>query len=102
MHDGTPQVRSAFSPPLPLQQRFTEAGLDWIVPDWPAPPNVHALSTTRRGHDGRRFDLGEANGEFEYARAELRHWVPSEPSWLKQVHGTDVHRLGGVRTFEDR
>ena len=101
MHDGTPQVRSASSRPLPLQQRFTEAGLDWIVPDWPAPPNVHALSTTRRGRDGRGFDPSESNGEFENARAELRDWVPSEPSWLKQVHGTDVHRVGRVRTFED-
>ncbi len=22
---------------------------DWIVPDWPAPPSVRALSTTRQG-----------------------------------------------------
>ena len=33
------------------------AGLDWIVPDWPAPANVHALSTTRNFAHGREIDF---------------------------------------------
>ncbi len=40
-----------------------------IVPDWPAPPGVRALVTTR----------GEADPAF-----------PAPPAWLKQVHGTRV------------
>jgi YfiH family protein len=40
-----------------------------IVPDWPAPPRVRALLTTR----------GEAEPK-----------LPAPPAWLKQVHGTRV------------
>jgi hypothetical protein len=40
-----------------------------IVPDWPAPPRVRALVTTR--------------GEAEPA-------LPAPPAWLRQVHGTRV------------
>jgi purine-nucleoside/S-methyl-5'-thioadenosine phosphorylase / adenosine deaminase len=50
-----------------------------IRPDWPAPRRVRALMTTR------------AMGDMAAAgRASLRGRVPSEPSWLKQVHGTKV------------
>ena len=34
---------------MSLAARLAAAGLDWIVPDWPAPAGVGALSTTRRG-----------------------------------------------------
>ena len=40
-----------------LPQRLQEAGLDWIVPDWPAPPQVQAFSTTRNGKAAAPFDL---------------------------------------------
>ncbi len=70
--------------------------LDAIVPDWPAPPNVRALSTTRRG--GRSggpydsFNLGDHVGDDAAAvaanRALLGERMPAAPCWLKQVHGT--------------
>ena len=44
-----------------------------IRPDWPAPPNVRALMTTRNT-----------------VEAELRVLLPGEPAWLRQVHGTRV------------
>ena len=47
-----------------------------IHPDWTAPPNVRAVMTTRNTHEG-----------------ELRALVPSEPAWLRQVHGTRVVNL---------
>ncbi|HTQ76925.1 MAG TPA: peptidoglycan editing factor PgeF [Burkholderiales bacterium] len=51
-----------------------------IVPDWPAPARVRALVTTRA-----LGDAGSAPG-----RARLRPQLPSEPPWLRQVHGTRV------------
>jgi YfiH family protein len=55
-----------------------------IRPDWSAPANVQALVTTKRfgdmAHEGRE---------------RLRAMLPSEPAWLKQVHGTTVVELDG-------
>ncbi len=51
-----------------------------IRPDWPAPPRVRALVTTR--------DFGDLADEA--ARRKLRALVPAEPAWLKQVHGKGV------------
>jgi YfiH family protein len=71
---------------------------DWIVPDWPAPPNVRALVTTRAGGESRgaytSFNLGTHVGDdpaaVERNRARLRASLPAEPVWLQQVHGTAV------------
>lgn len=67
-----------------------------IVPDWPAPPNVHALVTTRCGGISvapyASFNLADHVGDAAAAVAEnrrrLRTLLPSEPVWLQQVHGT--------------
>lgn len=50
------------------------------IPDWPAPPRVHAAVVTLRGAGPAtdRPRLGEALS------------LPSEPCWLRQVHGTHV------------
>jgi len=71
---------------------------DWIVPDWPAPPGVRALITTRPGGVSRGayagLNLGLRSGDDIEAvtrnRASLRQWLPAEPLWLRQVHGTNV------------
>lgn len=68
---------------------------EFILPDWPAPPNVKALSSTRRGGFSRTpFDslnLGTHVGDDPQAvarnRASLRQHLPAEPLWLNQVHG---------------
>lgn len=67
-----------------------------ILPDWPAPPGVRALTTTRRGGVSRApwdsFNLGDHVGDEPQAvaanRALLRRKLPAEPLWLTQVHGT--------------
>ena len=71
---------------------------DWIEPDWPAPPNVRALITTRAGGASRGvyagLNLGLRSGDdsedVARNRASLRQWLPAEPLWLRQVHGTRV------------
>ena len=69
-----------------------------IIPEWPAPKNVKALQTTRHGgvsstpYDS--FNLGIHVGDMPLAVARnrmlLEPLLPSEPVWLKQVHGTVV------------
>ena len=73
----------------------------WVQADWPAPPGVRALTTTRFGLGVSRppfdaFNLGARCGDEAAAVAENRRQLeaalrlPSPPRWLKQVHGIDV------------
>jgi polyphenol oxidase len=72
-----------------LKSRFLSAGLDWITPDWPAPATVRAFSTTRNGVAGRAMDFGRQHNDAT-ARSLLRRFVPVEPLWLAQAHGTTI------------
>ena len=54
-----------------------------IRPDWDAPASVRAFVTTR--------DFGDLKSED--TRAKLRSLLPSQPVWLRQVHGTRVVEL---------
>ena len=71
-------------------------GRTLITPDWPAPPGVHALMSTRRGGGGRppfdSFSLKLDPGD-PAAADNRRRWAQelgAEPVWLRQVHGTEV------------
>lgn len=77
-----------------------------LAADWPAPPGVMAFTTLRRGAGGSRapfddFNLGARCGDEAGAVAanrlelERRFGLPSAPTWLRQVHGTAVHRVTG-------
>lgn len=76
----------------------------WIVPEWDAPVNVRALITTRAGgvSQGRYASLnlgdhvGDAPAQVAQNRRILRHRLPAEPKWLKQVHGTAVAEVDVV------
>jgi len=69
-----------------------------ITPDWHAPANVKALQTTRMGGISilpyASLNLGDHVGDAPLAVARnrmlLNTLLPSEPVWLKQVHGTVV------------
>lgn len=69
-----------------------------IIPDWPAPPNVRALSTTRLGGVStgsyESLNLGDRCGDDAESvhanRAALDAMLPAQPLWLNQVHGTTV------------
>ena len=79
---------------------------DWLVPDWPAPDNVVAVSTTRTGgvSVGARasMNLGAHVDDDAEAVAENRRRLRSavglerEPAWLRQVHGTRVVEVAGA------
>ena len=63
----------------------------WLLPDWPAPAHVHALTTLRLPVagiyiPGQAFSL---KGHAADARALYRQ-LPTEPCWLRQVHGRQV------------
>ena len=72
----------------------------FITPEWPAPANVHALSTLRTGgyssgpYNG--FNLADHTGDdaatVRCNRALLReHFgLPAEPIWLQQVHSNRI------------
>ena len=72
--------------------------IELIRPDWPAPPNVHAFTTTRSSGFSRgswdSLNLGANCGDdpkcVEKNRQSLLRLLPSEPRWLNQVHGTQV------------
>lgn len=60
---------------------------DFVIPDWPAPAGVRALVTTRA--QGNLADhVGDDPSAVAARRSELCRWLPSQPRWLSQVHGT--------------
>jgi YfiH family protein len=71
-----------------------------LTPDWPTPPGIHAAFTLRSGGVSTApFDslnVGAHVGDQAAAVAENRRRVrarlhlPEEPSWMEQVHGTEV------------
>jgi polyphenol oxidase len=75
-------------------------GIHWLAPDWPAPPNVRALTTLRSGGVSKppyaSLNLAAHVGDDPDAvagnRSLLLHAaaLPAEPCWLEQVHGTRV------------
>ncbi|MGH8714970.1 MAG: peptidoglycan editing factor PgeF [Casimicrobiaceae bacterium] len=73
-----------------LAVRLGAAGLDWIVPEWPAPMRIQAFSTTRNGPGGTPIDFARKHESVGAARALLRRFAPAEPLWLAQVHGAAV------------
>jgi polyphenol oxidase len=76
---------------------------DFILPNWPAPANVHALQTTR-GKANREagcslapydnLNLGDhvKDNPMHVAqnRQLLSQFLPSEPAWLNQTHSIQV------------
>ena len=72
----------------------------WLVPEWPAPASVRALSTLRAGGCSAPpyagLNLGTHVGDDAACvqrnrqALQLQAALPSEPLWLNQVHGTDV------------
>ena len=68
----------------------------WLVPDWPAPANIHAATTLRTGgvSQGPYYSLnpathvGDDTDRARQNRQSIREMLdlPSEPVWLDQIH----------------
>lgn len=79
---------------------------EWLVPDWPAPANVRAFFTTRAGgvSEGEyaSMNLGQSSGDaadrVRTNREIVRATLPSDPVYMRQVHGTAVALLDSVDT----
>jgi len=75
---------------------------EWIAPDWPAPPHVRALITTRtHGVSHGPYNsmnpadhVGDDPQAVAVNRMRLRAHLPSEPFWLKQIHSNIVAEAG--------
>lgn len=73
----------------------------WLVPDWPAPPQVRAACSVRGGGVSQgpyeSLNLGDHVGDAPDAVAQNRRRfaqaLGARPVFLKQVHGTDVVEL---------
>lgn len=74
---------------------------DWLQPDWPAPPNVRAVCTTRTGgvsaapYDSLNLGshVGDDANHVAHNRALLQKALGAKPVFLNQVHGTDMLEL---------
>ncbi|MHB8496046.1 MAG: peptidoglycan editing factor PgeF [Casimicrobiaceae bacterium] len=95
-----------------LAGQFAAAGIDWIVPRWPAPAKVHAFVTTRNGgvSEGSRASLDAGSHPLRGEPADIAAivenrrrigaWLPSAPHWLEQVHGARVVTIEATRTSQ--
>ena len=84
---------------MTIAERVASERLDWIVPAWDAPSNVHGVFTTRNAGSDASFDLGpadvqalarEARSRIAANRALLGRVLPGQPVWLEQTHGRNV------------
>ncbi len=78
-----------------------ERNREWLVPDWPAPANVHARVSLRRSPGmslppyascnlGTRCGDDAAAVAWNRSRLAAVLDLPSAPRWLQQVHGIAV------------
>ena len=73
--------------------------IQFVKPDWPAPKNVKAVTTTRIGGASlskyQSFNIATHVGDNAALVKENRHQLKqalnlkSDPFWLEQVHGTE-------------
>lgn len=94
---------------MSLDAEIARRGLDWIVPDWPAPPTIGALFTSRNGGFStgacRSMNLGQARGDdpAHIARNQrlLREVCAVEPVYLSQTHGIGVVAIDDAPQFAE-
>ncbi|MDE2235562.1 MAG: peptidoglycan editing factor PgeF [Gammaproteobacteria bacterium] len=84
---------------------------DWIIPDWPAPARVRAVSTTRNAGVSSgvyaSLNLGAHVGDAAESVAENRRRLrdalklPREPRWLRQIHGNRVIKIDDMQIEQE-
>ena len=95
-----------------MKTEVNDQKLQWLTPNWPAPPQIKAFSTTRQGGFSEQsynsMNLGDHVGDdaekVAKNRTTLRSMLdlPNEPQWLKQIHGNKVIQIhtGSSATVE--
>lgn len=83
-----------------IKAQFKTEMVEFIIPNWQAPPQVRAYTTTRQGGCSQfpyaSFNLADHVGDDSNAvatnRATLKQLLqlPTEPLWLTQVHGIEA------------
>jgi len=79
----------------------------FLIPDWPAPPNIRAVVTTRVLPGASkppfdRFNLGGRCGDDPAAVIANRESLiealslPEPPRWMRQVHGREVYDADAI------
>lgn len=79
--------------------------IELIRPDWPAPPRVQTLVTTRTGGVSAApyaslnlaSHVGDDPNSVQRNRTLLREYLPADPLWLEQVHGRTVVQASDAR-----
>lgn len=84
-------------------------GLPVVQPNWKAPANIKAFTTTRLGGSSispfDSFNLGLSVGDHREAainnRAQLTHslQLPEPPRWVSQTHSTIVHDVSKMEAI---
>lgn len=82
-----------------------------LIPNWPAPERVRAIATTRRGgiSEGAytscnmALHVGDQPQHVLSNRAQVAKYaqLPSQPVWLKQVHGNRVVVIDDLKCSEN-
>lgn len=76
----------------------------WLAADWPAPANIRAGTSWRRGgvsqppYDSLNLALHVGDAAADVLANRHRLGLPAEPVWLNQVHGQMVIDAGRVAT----
>jgi polyphenol oxidase len=74
---------------------------DWLIPDWPVPPHVKAVFTSRAGglsvvpFDSMNLGdhVGDLTADVAANRRKLQTAIVAKPVFLQQVHGTHAVML---------
>ncbi len=82
----------------------------WIVPDWPAPANIHAATTLRTGGVSQGVfsslnpaaHVGDDSNRVRQNRQIIREMLdlPAEPIWLNQIHSNRAVKAVKTATLQ--
>ena len=80
----------------------------FIVPKWPAPENIKAIQTTRKGglslgkfsSFNLSFNTGDAECHVNENHNKLLDFLPSNPFWLNQIHSNKVEKLPSTNNLD--
>ncbi len=80
----------------------------WLVPDWPAPVNIHAATTLRTGGVSKEpyLSLNPATHVNDLTERVLQNQkiisdmlsLPADPIWLDQIHSNRIVKAGKTAT----